>query len=175
MSFVSCLAEKFWKHDFYYESRLIKNKVLAVGLFNDLGRFTRIQREKLAADIARARENGWCILLFAHEPLSTGNPQDRNFRAEDAMQVGDKNAFPNNFCDGKLAGGEDSDEDTMNMYRLITGSADVIRAFFAGHIHSHIHQEIVARTPDGTDAVIPQYIHSATAYDAGHLMRITVR
>lgn len=35
------VLEKFWKHDIYYVSRLVKEKVLVVGMFNDCARFCR--------------------------------------------------------------------------------------------------------------------------------------
>lgn len=169
------IVEKFWKHDIYYTSKLVKERVLVVGLLNDLARFHEIQYHKLAKDIGHARENGWAVLVFAHEPIATGNPAHRNITAEDAMLVGDPSAFPDNYCDGCYAGGKESDAVTMAVYQLIINSADVIKGFFAGHIHSDLHLEISAKLPDGTNAVIPQYIHTTTAYQDGHLMRIVVR
>ena len=171
----AAIVEKFWKHDIYYTSKLLKGKVLVVSLLNDLSRFTPEQYKKLAADIALARENRWIILLFAHEPIATRNPAHKNITAEDVIQVGDRSAFPDNYCDGRMAGGGSSDEATMAMYQLIVSSADVIRGFFAGHVHSHMYLEITARLPDGTNTVIPQYVHTTTAYQSGHLMRILVR
>lgn len=169
------VVEQFWKHDIYYVSKLIKGKVLVVGLFNDLSRFNENQYQKLASDIALAREKGWIVLLFAHEPIATHDPAHENITAEDAILVGDASAFPDNYCDGYMAGGISSDEATMAVYRLIVNSADVIKGFFAGHVHSHLYLEIAAKLPDGTDTVIPQYIHTASAYQDGHVMRITVR
>ena len=61
------------------------------------------------------------------------------------------------------------------VYELITHSADVVKAVFAGHFHSDIHLSIRARTPDGEETVIPQFISTALAYGAGHMMRILVR
>jgi len=168
------IVEQFWKHDIYYTSKLIKSKVLVVGLLNDLSRFDANQYQKLAADIALAREKGYIILLFAHEPLATRNPAHKHITGEDAIQVGDASAFPGNYCDGCIAGGSTSDEATKAMYQLITNNADVIKGFFAGHVHSHMYLEIAAKLPDGTDTVIPQYIHTVTAYQNGHLMRILI-
>ena len=169
------MVEKFWPHDIYYTAKLVKSKVLVIGLCNDLARFTQKQYTKLAADIALARQNGWIILLFAHEPVCTHDPVHKVVTAEDAMQVGDPSGFPDNYCDGGHAGGQHSDEATMAVYHLITGNADVIKGFFAGHLHSDLYLEIAAQLPDGAPAVIPQYIRTATAYRDGHLMRILVR
>ena len=146
------IVEQFWKHDIYYTSKLIKSKVLVVGLLNDLSRFDANQYQKLAADIALAREKGYIILLFAHEPLATRNPAHKHITGEDAIQVGDASAFPGNYCDGCIAGGSTSDEATKAMYQLITNNADVIKGFFAGHVHSHMYLEIAAKLPDGTIA-----------------------
>ena len=168
------IVEKFWPHDIYYTTKLVKNKVLIIGLCNDLARFTQEQYTKLASSISLARQNGWVILLFAHEPICTHNPAHKTVTAEDAIQVGDPSAFPDNYCDGNHAGGQCSDETTMAVYRLITTSADVIKGFFAGHLHSDLYLDIVAQLPDGTPANIPQYIRTATAYREGHLMRILV-
>ena len=168
------MVEAFWPHDIYYTSKLLKNKVLVVSLLNDLSRFTQEQYTKLASDIALAREKGYIILLFAHEPIATQNPAHKHITREDAIQVGDPSAFPGNYCDGYMAGGSTSDEATKAMYQLIVSNADVIRGFFAGHVHSHLYLEIAAKLPDGTDTIIPQYIHTATAYQNGHLMRILI-
>lgn len=169
------IVERFWKHDIYYVSKLIKEKVLVAGLCNDLARFNEEQYQKLCADITLAREKGYIMLLFAHEPIATHDPAHKNITAEDAIQVGDISAFPDNYCDGNLAGGSNSDAATMAVYQLIVSSADVIKGFFAGHVHSHMYLEIAAKLPDGSDTVIPQYIHTAAAYQGGHLMRIAVR
>lgn len=169
------MVKQFWKHDIYYTSKLLKDKVLVVSLLNDLSRFTPEQYRKLAADIALAREKGWIILLFAHEPIATRNPAHTQITGGDVIQVGDPSAFPDNYCDGRMAGGRDSDPETMAMYQLIVSNADVIKGFFAGHVHSHMYLEIAAKLPDGTHSVIPQYVNTAAAYQGGHLMRILIR
>lgn len=168
------IVEKFWPHDIHYTAKLLKNKILVIGLCNDLARFDENQYQRLEEDIALARKSGWIILLFAHEPICTRNPAHKTVTADDAIMVGDPSGFPNNYCDGGYAGGQNSDEFTMAFYRLITGNADVIRGFFAGHLHSDLYLEISAQLPDGTPTVIPQYIRTATAYRDGHLMRILV-
>ena len=95
--------------------------------------------------------------------------------------VGDKNGFPINLCDGikedgsrRFLGNRFSDTPTMELYNLIVNNADVIKGFFAGHWHSHMYHEIIAKNSDGTDAIIPQYIHTANAYQNGHAMRIFI-
>lgn len=171
----------FWRHDIFYTSELVRERVLVVALMNDPGRFYEVQVEKFRADLARAREMGYVILMFMHEPLATRNPRDRVTRVEDLVLPGDTGGYPRNFCDGInhegghwLSGGVKSNEATMALYELITSNADVVKGVFAGHCHSDMYNEIVARTPDGTEAKIPQYVTTSNAYDGGHAMRIFV-
>ena len=138
------------------------------------------QKEKLAKDLALAREMGYVVLLFAHEPIATQNPAHQNITKEDAMLVGDPTGFPKDYCTGEsrgsyLVGSCCCDEITLNVYRLILSSADVIKGVFAGHHHSDFHLDILATKPDGTPVTIPQYVHNATAYHNGHFMRILVK
>lgn len=174
------ILEKFWKHDMYYISKVIKEKVMVIGMFNDLAQYTGEQRQNLEADIKTAREKGYAVLIFAHEPIATRNPEHKNFTADMAMLVGDPSVFPKDFCDGvsrgyNLVGNENCDVITKAVYSLITNNADIVKGVFAGHHHSDMHLDIIAKTSDGRDAVIPQFINTAMAYDNGHLMRITIR
>ena len=49
------VIEAAWKHDVYYESRTLGDKVIAVALYNGQGHYWPCQVEKFAADLARAR------------------------------------------------------------------------------------------------------------------------
>lgn len=174
------IIEAFWKHDIYYTSRLIRNKVLSVAMLDNEARFTREQLEKLRQDLELARQKDYAVLIFVHEPFATHNPLHREFRAEDTMHLGDPSGYPRDFCSGAarntyMVGSDACDEPTKAVYHLITHSADVVKAVFAGHFHSDIHLEINAQTPDGTPTPIPQYISTALAYGAGHLMRILIQ
>ncbi len=171
------IIEKYWKHDMYYMSKLLKNKVLVVGMFNDMAQFNDYQRDKLKADIESARKNGYAILIFAHEPIATHNPKHSNFTLDDVLLVGDSSGFPRDLCSGtdKLAGGKGSDDITKEVYSLITSNADVIKAVLTGHYHNDMYLEIIAKNADGSDAIIPQYVTTATAYQKGHATRITVK
>ena len=96
------------------------------------------------------------------------------------MLVGDNGGFPRNFFSGNtrgdiMVGAKECDEITQSVYNLIVSSTDVVKAVFTGHYHNDMYTEIAAKTPDGSDSIIPQYIHTATAYDNGHLMRITIK
>lgn len=173
------IIEQFWKHDIYYTSKLIKDKVLAIAMLDHEARFTEKQLQQLRSDLAAARQNGYTVLIFVHEPFATHDPSDLEFRAADTMHLGDPSGYPRDFCGGAargtcMVGSDDCDEITRETYELITHSADIIKAIFAGHFHSDIHLNIRARTPDGEETVIPQFISTALAYGAGHMMRILV-
>lgn len=167
----------FWKHDIYYETKLVKDKVLLIGLLNDEGVYTADQEEKLKKDIELAREKGYIILIFQHEPICSNNPKHISYGIDEYLTQGDiHDGKPKNFCDGvKLAGSVFSDEQTMKVYKLIANNADVIKAVFSGHLHNDMSLEILGSYPNGEKAYIPQYVHTASAYDMGHLMRIIVK
>lgn len=171
----------YWKHDIYYESRLLNEKVRLIGLFNDLASYSEEQEKRLTEDIQDARKNNRVILIFEHEGIRTMNPNEECVRVEDLLTKGDTSGFPMDFyrgassSGGKLAGNDACDEQTKRVYDLIVNNADVIRGVFAGHHHDDVYTEITAKKADGTPCVIPQFIHTATAYDNGHLMRITVK
>ena len=174
------IIAQFWKHDIYYASKLIQDKVLAIAMLDHEARFNSEQLAKLQKDLTRARENGYAVLIFAHEPFATHNPKDREFRTEDTMHLGDPSGYPRDFCDGAarntyMVGSDACDDVTKEVYRLITHSADVVRAIVAGHFHSDIHLDITAQMPNGTPATIPQFISTALAYGSGHMMRICIR
>jgi len=170
----------FWKHDIFYESRVLKDSVMVVVFFNDRARVNEEQLRRFREDLKLAREKGYVMLLFAHEPIRTCNPKERCIRREDIILVGDPSGYPLNACDGtqnrnRFMGNDACDEPTRAMFAEIVNNADVVRGFFAGHWHGHISLEIIARTADGRESVIPQFINTASAYEKGHVMRITVR
>ena len=175
------ILKAFWKHDIYYVSKVIKEKVMLVVFFNDRATVNEEQLRRFRADLKLAREKGYIMLLFAHEPIRTCNPKEKCIEHKDVIQIGDPSGYPINFCDGlmlnnhKMMGNDACDPATKAMYQEITNNADVIKAFFAGHRHSHIYLEIQARNADGTSGMIPQFINTASAYQAGHAMRITVK
>ncbi|MBQ7900748.1 MAG: metallophosphoesterase [Clostridia bacterium] len=174
------IIKKYWKHDIYYVSRLVKNKVLVIGMLNDNATCTAEQKLKLEADLDLARKKGYAVLIFAHEAFATNNPKYKSVTFDDILNPGDAGGFPRDFCTGegngmKLAGNHESDADTKAVYNLIVNSADVIKAVVVGHYHNDMYNEITAKYPDGTDTVIPQYLHTASAYDDGHVMRIIIK
>ncbi len=173
------IIEDYWRHDIHYYSKAIKESVMVVLMLNDHASFTKEQGERLLSDIDLARKNGYPILLFAHEPLRTFNPKEKSLPIESVLTLGDAGGFPINYfdgiIDGKLILGNDAcSEETKEVLSIIRSNADVIRAVIVGHRHSNIYTEIIATTPDGAPAVIPQYICIGTPYDKGHVAEIVV-
>ncbi len=170
----------FWKHDMFYTSKVIKEKVMIVGFFNDRGMCNKTQVEKFRADIEKARKNGYALLVFAHEPIRTNNSKEAHFTEDMALLKGDTSSFPENFCDGIICkmnalGADGCDESSKEFYNLLVNNADIVKGFFAGHHHNNIYTEILAKTSSGKESIIPQYIHTASAYAKGSLMRILVK
>lgn len=173
------IIKKYWRHDIYYVSKVIKDKVMVIGMFNDLARLNEYQRNRLETDIQLAREKGHIILIFMHEPVATHNSEHKNFTEKDIMLAGDTASFPVDFCDctnynRNFVGGVHCDEITNEVYKLIVNSADVVKGIFTAHWHNDMHLDVIAKN-NGEETVIPQFVHTASAYDDGHVMRITVK
>ena len=174
------ILEKYWRHDIYYISAVVKDKVMIIGMFNDLAKFTEDQKHKLEADIKKARENGYAVLMFMHEPIVTYNPEYKTFTLDKVLLPGYADIFPIDFYDSTrynnhFAGGPRCDEITNEVYSVIVNNADVVKAVFTAHWHNDMQVNIIAKTADGKDAIIPQFVNTALAYDDGHVMRITVK
>ena len=163
------LLQKTWAHDVYYTSKVVKNKVMVIQLDNSQCHFWDSQVAKLQADIATARSKGYTVLLFMHDFLSTGNPTDT---AVSSFHVDDPSSATYDFYTKGI--GYKASGATRQVYDLITNNADVIRGVFTGHMHSDFYTEIVAKTADGTQTTIPQYVLTGAFYDDGAVMRITV-
>lgn len=165
------LLQEYWPNDVVYSSAVIKDKVMLIQLDNSQSRFWDSQIPKLQADLKIAREKGYAVLLFYHVPLRTENPEESNVKA--LLPNNPKVINTYNFKSGQLRGSEE--DATGQVYDIITNNADVIKGAFCGHLHEDIYTEIVAKTADGKDAVIPQHINHAGRYDAGHVLKITVK
>ena len=124
------------------------------------------QIPKLKADIAKAKQNGYVVLLFFHIPIRTSDA-DKSVTAIRGMD-GTTDRF--NSTDLRL-----SDPTTREMYDLITNNADVIKGIFTGHMHNDHYTEVKAKTSDGKDAVIPQIVLAGAFYETGTVHKITVK
>ena len=160
--------EDIWKHDIYYTSRIIKDKVMVILLENGIAGFWECQIKPLKADIALAREKGYTVLLFMHIPINTNKP-----KGDIVKPIGQGN-FCDFSCDG-VVGGENSIGPTREVYDIIINNADVIKGIFTGHHHADFYTEILAKTHEGKDAVIPQYILTVMCINkTGVVLKINV-
>ncbi len=78
-----------WKHDIYYTSKVIKDKVMVIQMDNSQNRFYDHQVPKLQADLDTARQKGYAVLLFMHIPLkagATGQVPDLIFNNADVVR-----------------------------------------------------------------------------------------
>lgn len=164
------ILKKVWKHDINYSSRVIGNKVMLIQLNNGEGKFYESQKAKLEADIALAKENGYAVLMFMHEPISTGNAADT---AIDAIRK-DDNSASGNYYSGQV-GGPNADAATKAICDIIAANGDIIKGVFNGHQHADYYSEILAKTASGDSTVIPQYTLSGCIYGNGNALKITVK
>lgn len=170
------LLQKNWNHDIRYFSKVIKDKAMIIQLDNtsgfDFGHkgFFSCQAEPLKADLERARENGYKVMLFYHVPINTGNSEAGTVASS---MIGDKNVSAVNFHTLAVNGEQDGADGEI--YKLIVNNGDIIAGCFCGHLHSDFYTDIKAKTADGEDTVIPQYVLMGTPYGKGHALKITVK
>ena len=169
------ILKKAWKHDIFYVSKVLEEKVMLIVLDNGNHSYREEQAWKLERDIIIAREKGYIILIFQHEPICTGNPDDSKKEC-----IREYDGKYRNFYDRCVGFQAPEGSATQKVYCLLTENADVIKAFFCGHNHSMFFTEVKASYRDAegniVETLLPQYIVTPSAYDenAGHIMKITV-
>ncbi|MBE6732845.1 MAG: hypothetical protein E7561_02475 [Ruminococcaceae bacterium] len=176
-------VREFWKHDIDYTTRLIKGKLLVIGLNDAYNVVSEEVLQNFKNDIANARKAGQKILLFMHVPVATGNPEHTNIDVGHPAVLNENNTsdLPLNFCDGVndkglvLLGNPRTDDTSKEFCKVLTNNADVVKGVFTGHLHNAMYLEILAKNPDGSSAIIPQYVMSTTASGSGYMMRIFVK
>ncbi len=161
------LLQSYVPNDIIYHSVVINDSVMCVLMYNNGMSYRPGQAEKLEADIRLSREKGYTLLIFQHEPVATKNPLYSETACMDSCNDPIKVEF--NYCGKRsvFGAGLEENPDTIAVRDLILGNADVIRGLICGHRHYNYFVELDAHTPDGRDAVIPQYVVRACAYDAG--------
>ena len=164
------LVSSNWCNDITYDSFVIKEKVMIVLLDNSSGKFLSAQIPLFKADLQKARNNGYAVLVFYHIPLDTGNPDCAK------IQTTHKNDWDYAYLYGRtdLTGPASTGADKQ-VYDLICNNGDIIKGCFCGHYHSDFYSEIVATTPSGLSTIIPQYIITSVAGDKGHVLNITIK
>ena len=164
------LVQASWCNDIEYASYVIKNKVMAVLLDDSDGLFHEAQYERFKADLDKARDKGYIVLLFYHIPMNTGNPacatvKELSGNGEIAYLDG-VSIFPG--YEGSTSEGD------KKVSELIRNNGDIIKGCFCGHNHGDYYSEIIAKTPTGRKTIIPQYLLDGGAYDSGHVLKIVV-
>lgn len=156
-----------WCNDISYESTVIENKVMLIAIDNSYG-FRDEQVPRLTADLNTAREMGYVVLLFYHVPLCSGLESDNNIAPEWGNHQNWSFGTTSSYV-GPYSKGVDA-----KIYSLIRRNGDIIRGLFCGHVHGDFYTEIPAKTIDGIDTMIPQYIMTPVAYNNGHFLYIVV-
>ncbi len=168
------MLQENWLHNIFYESKVIKDKVMVVVLDNGAFKYREEQKVALEADIKKARANGYIILIFQHIPICTNNPEDT---AVEPLRLA--NGVTKDFYN-EWIGNASTVGVTLEVYNLITQNADVVRGVFCGHLHGDYYTEIKGSYTDAdgntVESVIPQYVLMSAAFDnnKGHVMKITV-
>ncbi len=165
------VIQEYWPNDVLYSSDVLDNRVMLIQLDNSQNKFHDSQVEKFKKDLSKAREKGYAVLVFYHIPLRTENKQDRAVEALLPKDPEVNNTY--NFYTSQLRGGSASA--TGKIHDLIINNGDVIKGTFCGHFHESIYTEFAAKTPDGQDVFIPQYIGHAANLDGGHVRKITIK
>ena len=161
----------------YYFSEVMHDNVMLIQLDNGCHRYWEFQIPKLEKDLAAARENGYTVLIFQHEPICTGRTEDK---AVPSFYVWEDCEPYANFYDTCIGYAPASDAPTMAIYRLITENADIVRGIFCGHEHSSYYMEVEGTYTDKDGKVhrknIPQYLLECNVYEGytGHVLKITV-
>ena len=166
-------VQDFWIHDIAYATKDVKDKVICVILDNAHGHYLDCEVEKLQADIDRARKENKIILIFQHEPVSTGNPEQQKQPTLYEAYVPKANYYDGEFIFSK---NKEMTEADKAIYEIMKNSTDVIKGIFCGHLHSLFYNEVMFETEDGVK-IIPQYTCIGNTYFAykGVVTRIFVK
>ncbi len=192
---------RFYANDTVYASKVLGDKVMLIQLDNSRnGRYYWEDKihERLAADLAAARKNGWILLLFQHEPLYL-NTYPRNAEGKYDIEADKElctrkgmvllgantekvmNYAPSaGFFDGSENRAFSQVKGTQAVYRLITENGDLIRGIYHGHVHANYATRIRATAPgpEGkpVPAEIPQYsVMGSVFLDNGFVLRLKVK
>jgi len=177
------LNKNIWTNDVYLYSEILSDKdgnekamLLLLDNSTDKYLFTEEQYNKLKGYIATAREKQIPVLIFQHSPMSTGwGDENGNELVEPYDIIDNPNGVNDNLGKSSSFVGGSANKDTMTkrVYDLIVGSGDVVKGVFCGHEHNNIYTEIMASTPKGANAKIPQYTVSGN-YAYSNVIQITI-
>ncbi len=188
-----------WKHNYEYVSTVVKDKVMIIAVDNatqfedGIYSFAVGTAQKMKTDLEIAKEKGYAVLLFAHVPLYTANPDETDVLChyvgdwQNRNDAGQKR-YTYDFSINKitptgknssdkegrpLCGTPEMKEDGENakVFALINEYSTTIKGVFTGHKHGAYYTEILCE--DGTK--IPQYTMNGGFYTFGTVTKITVK
>lgn len=162
------IIQEHWINDIYYASKVVKDKVMVIALDNGQEKFRESQIPLLKADLEKARENGYVVLMFYHIQLSSGPDYDKGA----FVNLRDPNTTVN-FCYGGI-GSPNTTGASKELYNIIVSNGDIIKGCFCGHMHADYYTEIQATTPKGESVIIPQIVLNGAPYNGGNVLKITV-
>ncbi len=192
-------VQQNWPYNnIFYHSEILDNKVMIVVMHNGAiapsnqnyyaGEFTATDAlgnemtgtmdKFFAADMATAKANGYAMLIFQHCAISTGKAEDETVTSIVGNQTED---FYKRLVGGPDVTGSKAFTNHpagLEIYKLITENANIVKGIYTGHVHSHCYTEVLAKsTPDAADydTVIPQYSISLNNDDNGNAMKITIK
>ncbi len=163
-----------------YYSKVVKNKVMVIAFNNNI-KPSNATVIKMRRDIDKAREMGYVVLVFCHEPFLTENPDDSNVlelekepstASDRLMNFYKPTNYPTDYF-----GGTNSTGNEKVVWDLIKENGDVVRGIFGGHWHVTNFSSLPAKTASGADTSIPQYLLRSTPSGGtagGHVTRIRV-
>ncbi|MBR5527710.1 MAG: metallophosphoesterase, partial [Clostridia bacterium] len=172
MTYNYSILQEYFPNDIVYHSEIMtnpdgKNPVMLVLLDDQRERYEdEIIREKLAADLAKARDKNVPVLIFQHVGLYSGDETVQN-----TPGYTESASTPNLTCPG----GPKSTELTKQVYNLITDNADIVRGIFCGHEHVNCYKEIIGTGENGSGHVIPQNYLDTCQDDKGYIIKIIVK
>ena len=180
------MLEKNWaNHDLSYTSKMVGKEVMVIQMDNANYYFTQDQIDKLTADLAIARENGYTVLIFTHIPFvpTDGATSQELLMGTLGFEDGLVESINSNI---ELIDGRDADwsadgkssftpkeyvSTTEAMYNLIVSNGDIIKGVFNGHQHKTIYSKLYK---DG-GVVIPQYTLGTSFVEGGVTLKINVK
>ncbi len=177
------LNDNIWTNDVYLHSEILSDKdgnekVMLLLLDNSTNKYlyNEEQLKQLEGFLETARQKQIPALIFQHCPISTGwGDKDGNELVEPYDIIDNPNGVNANYGKSSdLCGGSaNTDDMSKRVYDLITKNGDVVKGVFCGHEHNNIYTEIMATTPDGANARIPQYTVSGN-YAYSNVIQITI-
>jgi hypothetical protein len=164
--------QPYWKNDVHYSSAVLNERVMLIQMDNSQAKFTAAQHEWLTQELAKAKQNGYAVLLFVHEPIGNNLTPGEGAIEKPFYCMDDTiySAVGGVMWSNRAMSIHKGDASTVAVCQLIADNADIIKGVFAGHLHSDFHTTIY-----GTNGTIPQYVNAAAKFDTGNVLKINLK